>query len=201
MLIYGASGHAKVIIDCLEASKILIDGIFDDNIELESLLEYKVLGIYDARFLKEAEIVIAIGNNNIRKKLSKMISHKFGKIIHPTALIQRNVVIGEGSVIFHNSIVQSSSQIGNHVIINTKASIDHDCIIGNFAHIAPNATLCGGIEVGEGTFIGAGAVVIPNIKIGKWVMVGAGTVITKNIPDYAVVVGNPGKIKNYKNDV
>ena len=50
------------------------------------------------------------------------------------------------------------------------------------------------VEVGTGSHIGAGAVVIPEIKIGKWCIIGAGTVVIKDVPDYAVVVGNPGKV-------
>ena len=64
----------------------------------------------------------------------------------------------------------------------------------DFVHIAPNSTLCGGIRVGEGTLIGSGATIIPNISIGKWAVVGAGSVVVSDIPDYAVVVGNPGKV-------
>ncbi len=85
----------------------------------------------------------------------------------------------------------------NYVIINTGASVDHDNIIGDYCHISPQATLCGNVSVGEGTHIGAGAVVIPGIKIGKWAVIGAGSVIVRDVPDYAVVMGNPGKIKRY----
>lgn len=197
MLLYGASGHAKVIIDCLEASKSLIDGVFDDDLSKKKILEYKVLGKYNDDLLKDKEIILAIGNNSIRKRLSGEIKHKFGKAIHPTATIQRNVLIREGSVIFHHAILQSSTIIGRHVIINTKASIDHDCIIEDFVHIAPNATLCGGITVGEGTLIGAGAVIIPNLRIGKWSIVGAGAVVINDVPDNAIVLGSPAVIKKY----
>lgn len=197
MLLYGASGHAKVIIDCLEASKVSIDGIFDDDLNKKYLLTYDVLGTYDDCLLRNKEIIISIGDNQIRKKKSNEIVHRFGKVVHPTAIIQQNVLIGEGSVIFHHAIIQSSTQIGNHVIVNTKASIDHDCIIENYVHIAPSATLCGGIMVGEGTLIGAGAIIIPNLSIGKWATVGAGAVVINNVPDYAVVLGNPAIIKKY----
>lgn len=197
MLLYGASGHAKVVIDCLEASSIPIDGVFDDDIGRKKILEYDVLGSYNINFLANEECIIAIGNNCIRRKLLERIRHQFGKVMHPTSDIQRSVTIGEGSVVFHHAILQSCVKIGDHVIVNTKASIDHDCVIGNFAHIAPNATLCGGVTVGEGALIGAGAVVIPNIKIGKWTTVGAGAVVVKDVPDYAVVVGSPATIKKY----
>ena len=55
----------------------------------------------------------------------------------------------------------------------------------------------GNVEIGEGTHIGSGAIVIPNVVIGKWAVIGAGAVIIKDVPDYAVVVGNPGKIIKY----
>jgi len=83
------------------------------------------------------------------------------------------------------------------VIINTNASVDHDCKIHDFAHISPQVGLAGGVEIGEGTHIGIGACIIQNITIGKWATIGAGTVVLKNVPDYAVVVGNPGKIIKY----
>jgi acetyltransferase EpsM len=66
--------------------------------------------------------------------------------------------------------------------------------VEDFVHISPNAALAGNVHVGEGTQIGIGATVMQNIRIGKWVMVGAGAVIIRDVPDYAVVVGNPGRI-------
>jgi acetyltransferase EpsM len=53
------------------------------------------------------------------------------------------------------------------------------------------------VKVGEGTHIGIGSSVIQGITIGKWVTIGAGAVIIRDIPDFAVVVGNPGKIIKY----
>jgi len=64
-------------------------------------------------------------------------------------------------------------------------------------HISPNASLAGDVYIGEGTHIGIGAVIIQGLKVGKWVTIGAGAVVINDIPDFAVVVGNPGKIKKY----
>ncbi len=199
MLLYGASGHGKVIIDCLETQEQEITGIFDDDINKKKILEYKVIGKYNSNKFENEEIIISIGDNDIRKNVSEIIKHKFGIALHSSATISRNVKIDGGSVIFHKSILQSSVTIGKHVIINTAASIDHDCEVGDFVHVSPNATLCGNVKVGEGSHIGAGAVIIPNITIGKWAMIGAGSVVTKDVPDYSVVVGNPArKIKTIK---
>ncbi len=194
MILFGASGHCKVIADCLKTQGKSIVGIFDDDLTKTKLLNYEVIGKYDAKKFKDEEIIISIGNNQTRKSVSKIIKHKFGIAIHKSAIISENVIVGNGSVIIHNSVIQSSAIIGKHVIINTAASVDHDCIIEDFVHISPNATLCGNVKIGEGTQIGAGAVVIPNVSIGKWSIIGAGSVVVKDIPDNVVAVGNPAKI-------
>lgn len=201
MLLYGASGHGKVIIDCLESQEREIKGIFDDDLSKKDLSGYKVFGKYDADKFPEEEIIISIGNNETRKKVSEIINHKFGNSQHKSATVAKDVQLGEGTVIFHKSILQISVKIGKHVIINTASLIGHDCKIEDFVHISPNTTLCGSVTVGEGTLIGAGAVVIPNIKIGKWVIIGAGSVIIKDISEYSVVVGNPGRKINTNNTI
>ena len=194
IILYGASGHAKVISSIIEAMDRFVDIIFDDNEKIINLNQYRVLNGYDKKYNPNIPIIISIGDNKIRKKISEKISHPFTILIHPSSIIDKQVKIENGSVIFHNAIVQRDSIIGKHCIINTNASIDHDCIINDFVHISPSATLCGNVAIGEGTHIGAGATIIPNIKIGKWCVIGAGAVITKDVADYSLVVGVPGRI-------
>jgi len=195
--LYGASGHAKVIIDILERSENKIIGLFDDNENIDDLLGYKCF-IFSKELLLKNKLIISIGDNNTRKNIVKKIGKiKYGKAIDPSALISNRSKIGVGSVVMQGAIIQSNTEIGRHVIINTGATVDHDCKIYNFAHISPNATVCGNVEIGEGAHFGAGAVVIPGIKIGKWSVIGAGAVVIKDIPDNAVVVGNPARIIKY----
>lgn len=193
MLVYGSGGHAKVVIECLEENDVQVTGLVDDRSE-KTLFGYHNYGGYTPGLLPASKLIIAVGDNRIRKRLSEKIQHQLAVVIHPSAEVSKRAVIGPGTVVFHKAIIQSCVLIGTNCIINTAASIDHDCVIGDFAHISPNATLSGNVAIGEGTHIGAGAVVIPNVKIGKWAVVGAGSVIIKDIPDYAVVVGNPGRV-------
>lgn len=194
MLLYGGSGHAKVVIDCLLANQIPVHAIFDDNRDLHSLLQFPVAGQYQAGFLPEEPLIIAIGNNTIRKKIASLIKHRFGKAIHPSAVVSPFAQVEEGTVVFQNSVIQASARIGKHCIINTAASVDHDSIVEDFVHISPHATLSGNVTVGEGTHVGAGATIIPGVTIGKWCVIGAGAVVITNIPDYATTVGVPAKI-------
>lgn len=200
MYLIGASGHAKVVMDCLLDAGVTIQGLFDQNPAVKSLKGYAVNGDYTASH-KEEPLVISIGANSIRQKIAESLKERlFGKVIHPSALISSDVTLGEGTVVFHAAVIQSSAKIGRHVIVNTSASIDHDCVIGDFVHVAPQVTLCGNVTVGEGTLIGAGAVVIPGIKIGKWCVIGAGSVVFRDVPDYGMVVGNPARLIKYTNE-
>ncbi|RIV74398.1 acetyltransferase [Flagellimonas aequoris] len=198
--IYGAGGHSQVIRKVLELSNILVTDTFDDKPETahnaydNSTIEGGVRNDMDSFPHDGDPVIIAVGNNFQRAEIAQFLKSDFEKAIHPSAIIAENAEVGVGTVVFAGAIIQPNTKVGEHVIINTAASIDHDNIIGDYAHISPKAALCGHVEVGEGSHVGVGAVVIPKIKIGKWCTIGAGTVVIRDIPDYATVVGNPGRI-------
>lgn len=196
MYLFGASGHAKVIIDSLKASGVPVSGLFDDNSDVKTLLDYTVFGSFDRERLGDEELIISVGVNNIRKKITEKLplDIHYGQAIHPSAIISEYASIDKGTVVMQGAVIQSSVKIGKHCIINTTASVDHDCVIEDFVHISPNTTLCGAVSVGEGTQVGAGAVVIPGIRIGKWSLVAAGAVVMKDVPDNVLVLGNPARV-------
>ena len=196
MYLYGASGHAKVVADILCENDIPIEGVYDDNLSLMFFKNYNFLGI-----LKETkphqEFLICIGNNASRKKVVNNLQVTWGSAISKQTNISKTAVIKEGIVIMRGASINTDAVIGKHVILSTNCSIDHDCIVEDYVHVSPNVALAGNVHVGEGASIGTGACVIPGIKIGKWATIGAGTVIIRDVPDYAVVVGNPGRIIKY----
>lgn len=197
MVFYGASGHGKVIIDAWVLSGGVVTGIVDDNIKIKRLGPFAVFGKYEPSLFPGVPLVIAIGNNEVRKTISGKVTASFGKVLHPAATIAKSALISVGTVVMAGAIVNADARIGEHAIVNTGAVVDHDCVVGDFVHVSPNATLCGGVVIGEGAHIGAGATVIQNIKIGKWAVIGAGSVVIEDVPDYALVVGVPGKIKRF----
>jgi sugar O-acyltransferase (sialic acid O-acetyltransferase NeuD family) len=202
-LIYGASGHAKVIVDIIKKCNCKITAFLDDdrNKWNDSFLGYKILGdegiLNDKLEKKDYEIIVAIGDNYNRKKVVgklNQINVNYGILVHPSTQIAEGVKIGIGTVIMANAVINSGTIIGEHCIINTSASVDHDNFIGDFVHISPGAHLGGGVSVDELTWIGLGASVINNIKIGKNAIIGAGAVVLKNVNSSEVVVGNPAKL-------
>lgn len=196
MYIIGASGHAKVIIEILEDAGVQVKGVFDDDPRRIQVLSYKITGRL-SELPSDQPCIIAIGDNQVRRKICEMLNTKYGIAKHPSGILSKTSSIGEGTVVMANVVVNADTVIGKHCILNTSASIDHDCVIEDYVHISPNATLAGGVSVGEGTHIGAGAILIPGVKVGKWAKIGAGAVVIRDIPDYAVAVGNPAKTIKY----
>lgn len=189
-ILYGASGHAKVILDAMEICNIDNICLLDDNANLLKLGKYNIDQKVNVELSKEDKMLVSVGNNKIRKTLVSKLDIEYFSVIHLKTVLANTVYVHSGSFIAAGVVINTDTIIGRHVIINTNASIDHDCQIGDFVHIAPNATLCGGIIIGEGTLIGAGATILPNTNIGSWVTVGAGAIITKDIGDGVTVVGN-----------
>jgi sugar O-acyltransferase (sialic acid O-acetyltransferase NeuD family) len=203
ILIYGASGHAKVVIDIVEQQgRYEIAFLVDDDLSLKGLefFGYQVLGGKDELLTATdppQKAIVAIGSNAARQKVSAWLSgngYERVTAVHPSAQISRGVKIGSGSVVMAGVCINADAVVGEDVIINTRASIDHDCTIADGVHLAPGVTICGTVAVGDGSFVGAGATVIPNLTIGKKVIVGAGAVVIHDIPDGVTVVGNPVRV-------
>lgn len=190
--LFGASGHAKVVMDIIDAQGDKVACLYDDNPHFDDIHGKRVVkaSTYDI----EGPMIISIGSCRVRKLISERYNVEFATAIHPKSIISDYVEIGEGTVIMPGAIINADVKVGRHCIINTKASIDHECTIGDFVHLAPGATLSGNVEVGECSWVGVGACVKQGIKIGKNCMIGAGAVVVKDIPDNSTAYGNPARI-------
>ncbi|MGN0883939.1 MAG: acetyltransferase [Candidatus Spyradosoma sp.] len=193
--LYGAGGHAKVILDILRARNVAVDCVCDDSAELREFCGLLVVRGADA---PAGTAIVSIGKNEARRRVVEFLrargNVRFATAVHPSAVISPDAEIGAGTVVMPGAIVNAGTRVGEHCIVNTGASIDHDCAVADFAHVSPHATLCGGVSVGAGTWIGAGTVVIQGVSVGGNCLVGAGSVVAKNLPDDAFACGNRCKI-------
>lgn len=203
IFVFGASGHAKVVIDVIEKQGAYrIAFLADDDASLKGtdMYGYRIIG---GRIeLLAGDIrqgIVAIGINSARERVAAWLTANGCELvsaIHPSAQIGRGACIASGSVIMAGVVINSNTCIGSNAIVNTRASIDHDCRIGDAVHIAPGSTLCGTVVIGNGSLIGAGATIIPNLKIGSNAVVSAGATVIGDLPSNCTAVGNPARIIN-----
>lgn len=201
MYLYGASGHAKVILDILKACDIKMEGLIDDNPSVNELMGFPVFH----HRLDLHPVIVSIGNCATRRKVVEQIAEAlhatpfdaavFGTAVHPSAIVSETAHIGVGTVVMQGAIIQTCTQIGRHCIVNTGAKIDHECVIGDYVHIDSGVTLCNNATVGDNTWIGAGSTIIQGIHIGNNVIINAGSVLDRDIPDGCTAYGNPCRIR------
>lgn len=205
--IIGASGHGRVVIDAItKGNAHTIECLLDSGREVgDEISGYRVFGgVKDfGRAISELDIkgvVICVGDNATRKNIYSRISNdlgaavKFVTVIHPSATIADDVVLGEGVVILAGAIVNTGAKIGNGGLLNTNCSLDHDCVMNEFSSLAPGAVVGGNVDIGAETAISLGAKVCHGLKIGAQTVVGAGAVVVKNIPNNSVAFGVPARV-------
>lgn len=202
--VFGAGGHAKVVINTiLRSNRSSIVGVFDDDVGRHGTLvcEQPVIGGRDELLRMRHDgaptrYIVALGENLARRNVTRWLQGhgcEFATIIHPDASIAAGATIAAGSVILANAVVGPDAAIGEGVIVNSGAVVEHDCSVGDFTHIAPHATLCGTVRIGSESLIGAGAVVLPGKFIGDNVRVGAQATVCTDITNQSTVIGTPAK--------
>lgn len=198
LLIIGASGHGKVVADiALKMDKWSELSFLDDNL-VGSIMGINIIGISQDAFdlLKEYEVFVGIGNNEIREKFHRDLFAQGASIpvlIHPSVTIGENVNIECGTVVMAGAVINCCTNIGMGCIINTAATIDHDSHLSDFVHISPGSHLAGAVEVGKQTWLGIGSIVSNNIKIADKCTVGAGAVVIRDIIEAGTYIGVPAR--------
>ena len=207
VILWGATGHAKVLRELLERIGHRVVAVFDNDPRVEPPFPDVPLfhgqdGFHEWRTQNRSlEVLglVAIGGSRgaDRLELEAFFDSQGipapAVVIHPTAFVATSAKCGRASQVLAQAAVCAEVRMGDACIVNTRASVDHEYVLGSGVHIGPGATLAGCVTVGDFCFVGAGAVVIPRIRIGRNAIVGAGSVVTHDVPDQAVVHGNPAR--------
>jgi len=194
LLIVGAGGHAKVVVDAARACEHDVVAILGAQSDPAEVLGYPVSS--DASAGRPDGFVVAVGDNATRSRLfseHQSLGRTPLTVIHPAATIAPSAEIGGGTFIAAGVIVNPGARIGRNVILNTGCVIDHDVVVGDHAHVAPNAALCGAARVGEGTLVGVGASIVPGASVGEWSVIGAGAAVVDDLPARSVCAGVPAR--------
>jgi len=196
IVIYGASGHGKVVADIAKLNGyddiLYVDDGDNEFMTFEAFLEQNL----------QIPVAFGVGINHVRAKLYQKCM-KSGleviTLIHPSAVLSSSVTVGEGSVVMAGAVINADVDIGKCCIINSSCVIEHDNVIGDFAHISPLVACAGDVTVGEYTHIGIGSCIIQGVNIGSDSIIGAGSVVVTDIEKQTLAYGNPCKtIKGIK---
>ena len=163
IILLGSGGHARVILDAFRE----LGGEPFDGVECLGNDAYLL-----SRGPSGLELINGISDIETRARVYnrfKAAGFVFQTVVHPSAVVARNVHLGEGSQIMAGALIQSEAEIGCNVIVNTGASVDHNCRIGDHSHIAPGAALSGRVEIGSTSLVGVGSAITPNVSVGaEW---------------------------------
>lgn len=203
VLIVGAGGHGRVVLDILRFGKMhRVIGFLDAD---DSLAGTEVSGVpvlgHPQHLLKlrgkARGAIAAVGDNRARVSYAAHLAAaglELIQAVHPSAVVSTTAKIGQNTVICANAVIGADAQVGPSVIINTSAVVDHECVVGEGAHIAPGALLAGRVTVEGGAFVGLGSRVIQCLKVGGNAVVGAGAVVIRDVAPGSTVVGVPARI-------
>jgi UDP-N-acetylbacillosamine N-acetyltransferase len=209
LVIWGASGHARVVADIVRLQGIyqiagFIDDLNPDRYGTE-FCKSTILGGQEQldKLLDQGirHILFGFGNCEARLRLSELVLEKGFELvtaIHPSAILASDVVVGPGTVIAAGVVINPCSIIGRNVIINTCASVDHECVIEDGAHVCPGVHLAGRVTVKRAAWVGIGATVIERVTIGAASQIGAGAAVVDDIPDGVIAYGVPARVIHSK---
>ncbi len=206
IILWGGTGHARVLNDILIRAGETVVAVFDRK-DVPSPIPGVPLFVGRDGFEEWRrrwsgplpEFAIAIGGKYGRDRLEladwlTCEGLRPTNVIHAAAIVEPSAQCELGSQVLAGAVVGAAARLGRQSILNTRASLDHDSVAGNGVHIGPGATICGAVTIGDGSFIGAGATVLPFVLIGCDAIIGAGSVVNRNIPDGATVVGVPARV-------
>jgi sugar O-acyltransferase (sialic acid O-acetyltransferase NeuD family) len=206
--ILGAGGHARDVLDVLEACNeeapvydVLGFVVEAGHGEVGAIVNGRpILGDFGwlATHAAEARLIAAVGSPALRRRLVEAARARDGRfaepVVHPSAIRTKRITLGEGSVVGAGVTMTSLIRVGRHVQVNNGCTIAHDVVLGDYATLSPGARISGNVEIGEGAYVGTGASLIEKISVGPWSIIGAGSAVVHDIAANVTAVGCPARV-------
>jgi sugar O-acyltransferase (sialic acid O-acetyltransferase NeuD family) len=206
IFIFGASDHAKVVIDIVELeARYRIRGLLDSHVPKGRVIAgYEVLGTeHDLPSLTETtgvrQGIVGIGDNWTRKRVTDCLrkhvpDFRFGVAVHPSAYLSRDADPGPGTIIMGRVFIGIGTKIMEGCVLSSKASFEHDSTMHPFSSLGAGVTCGGHVNVGICSAICIGVTVAHKTSVGDYAVVGSGSTIVRNIPDGVVAYGAPARV-------
>lgn len=204
--VWGASGHAKIVVDAAarEGRSELVGYVDELRPERrgQALLGLPILGGSEQLEILRRDgvthVALGVGDCEVRLRIAQRaeaLGFQLLTVTHPAAVLALDVVLGAGTLVAAGAIVNPGSTLGRAVILNTACSVDHDCRVHDGAHLSPGVRLGGGVTIGAAAWVGIGSSVIQGVTIGAGAVVGAGSVVVRDVPESVVAFGVPARVR------
>lgn len=206
VVVLGASGHAKVVVDILncQAGYNVVGCVAPASSPIETVLGLPILGEdKDLPLLIRKHriqgVVLGIGDNYQRSQLLAKVREdtegiEFVRALHPNAVIAKDAKIGEGTVVMAGAVVNPGCEIGRFCIVNSKASLDHDSTMEDFSSLAPGVTTGGDCYLEQFAAVNIGAVLSQGLRVGRHSVIGAGSVLLTSVASHVIAYGTPATV-------
>jgi len=185
-VLIGNGGHAREVMAQMGVN--LLRFVDDQYVNSDTL----PLSQFDP---KKHIAMVAVANSKDRYDIIERLPKEtqFFTFIHPTALLMKDVEIGEGSFIGAYSILTTNIKIGKHAILNRGNHIGHDCQIGNYFSAMPGAIVSGNVKIYDLVYMGNNSSIREKLSIHSLSTIGMNGAVVRNIEDNGTYVGVPVK--------
>jgi UDP-perosamine 4-acetyltransferase len=193
ILIFGAGGHGKAVIDLARSCGYHVAALVDDGVAVGTrILDVDVVG--GAACLEEwhargialaANAIGGIGHPMVRQKVFEQLEaagFSFPTLVHPRAFVEPSAVLADGVQVLALAYVGSDAQVGFGALVNVGAIVSHDVVLGRVTNLSPGATLAGGVQLGDLSQVGMNATINVNIQIGEECIIGNGATVKAFVP-------------------
>lgn len=203
LIIIGAGGMGRTLYSNILESvgygeSFEVKGFIDDDFHaLDSFKNYPpVIGKIN-EYIPETDdvFVCSMGGASRKPCMEGIISRggEFINVIHRTARLLTNVIIGKGNFIGAYTVIGNDAIMGDYNMIQSYTVIGHDAKIGNWNRIDTHVTCVGGIVVEDDVNIHTSAVIGHNVVVETGAHVGACSFVFRRVKAGTTVMGNPAK--------
>lgn len=192
IIIFGAKGIGKTVLDILQKNELFVYGFLDDDQTLQetrindvpvlgTMQEKKFLHLLDTKCAAFVAIEKIEQRKTITEQLAKNPTIKIINAIHPNTTLSEEITLGHGNLINVRTSLGANVCIGNGCTIEGHTMLAHDVKIGDFVHIGAGSIIHAGVTVPSNTYIGTGSILLPNIKIKQGAYIKPGALVEKDI--------------------
>ncbi len=200
LIIVGNGSYARMMkryIELTDYGKVIAYTVDEEYIQEDMQDGVKVCSPKELKAsfpCEDLALIMGIGYKqmgNIREsmfKKYKLLGYGFENYIHPTAIIEKNVTLGEGNNILEGVILEESVVLGDANLLFGGSIVAHETVLGSFNTLSVRAVVAGCACIGNHCFIGASGVVKDHVKFEDYVLLGASAYGFQDMEQYSVVV-------------